>query len=121
MQLLEDDAAFRLQVPFRHGRLGEHIAENVKSGADMPVERARIKAGVFLGRICIQHAADFIHLLRNRQRRAAGGSFEQHMLNKMGDTCGLRRFITRTASDPDAHGGAARPVHRLQQDPEAVC
>ena len=42
------------------------------------------------------------------------------MLNKMGNACGLRRFIAGTAPDPNAHGGASRPIDGFQDYAKAV-
>jgi hypothetical protein len=86
----------------------------------MLVEDFDVVARVFLGRECVELAADGINLLGDIFSRAAAGAFEQHVLDEMRDSAALSRFVTRSAGEPDADADRPNLRHRFGENPEPV-
>ena len=61
-----------------------------------------------------------IDLLGNVFRRTSRGPLEEHVFDEMRNAAALRRFMTRAASQPDAHADGADLCHALRQDAETV-
>ena len=80
------------------------------------IEHLHVEADAFLGGEGIHVAADRIDLAGNVLGRAMFGSFEDHVLDEMGDAIPLRVFVARTGLDPDSDRNRANVLHLLGND-----
>ena len=117
---LEDDLLLLGDVLGREQGMQHHVGEHVEGQRQILIEHARTKAGGFLGREGVEHAADRVYFARDLLGRAPLGALEHHVLDEVRDSVQRRRFLARARAHPDAHRHRARMRHRLGHQHQAV-
>ena len=116
----EDHGFFARDFIGRKGRSENHVGDDVEGGGKVLVEHARVVADQLFRREGVEHAADAVGFARDILGGAAGGAFEDHVLDEVGDAVELDGLAARAVLQPYAHGDAADVRHRLSNDDEAV-
>ena len=119
LDLFHDDAALAGNVGGIKDGVQNQIAENVERSGNVLVEHLDVEADAFLGGEGVHVAADGVDLPRDFLSSAVLGSFENHVLDEVGDAVPLGIFIARTGLQPDADGGRADMLHLLGDDRSA--
>jgi hypothetical protein len=117
---LEDDLAFLGDVFGIKFWAEDEIGENVEGDGEMLIEDLGVEADLLLGGESVQHAADGVHFTGDSFSGAALGTFENHVLDEMGEAVFLGNFAAGTIADPNADGDGAHVGHGLRDDDEAV-
>src|SRR5579863_9494711 len=120
LDLFYDHTALAGDVSRIEDRVENQVAENVERNGQVLVKDLNVEADALLGGKCVHVAADGVDLAGNFFGAAVRGPFEDHVLNKMGDTVPLGVFITRSSLQPDADRSRADVLHLLGDDGHAV-
>ena len=86
----------------------------------MLVEDLDVEADGFLAGEGVEIATDGVDFAGDALGGAGFGSFEDHVLDKVGDAIELGDFVTGAGAHPDAHGDGADVFHALSEDDETA-
>ncbi len=81
--LLQDDAALLVQLPFIQGGVQGHVAENIHRQGQILVNHLGVEAGAILARKGVELAAHGVHLLGNLPGIALLRPLKNHVLQKV--------------------------------------
>ena len=120
LDLFQNHAALALDLRRGEDRVEHQVGQHVQRNGHVFGQRLDVEADGFLAGECVQVAANRVHLTGNLLRGAGVGAFEKHVLHKMRDAVGLRRFAAGTGFNPHAHGHRTHVLHALRQNDQAV-
>jgi len=113
LDFFQDDATLALDVRRGEDGVQDEVAEDVESDGDVVGEGFDVEADGFFAGEGVEIATDGIHFAGDELRGAGAGSFEEHVLDEVGDAVGFGWLAAGTGFDPDAHGDGAEVFHAL--------
>src|SRR5690625_5226519 len=120
LHLFEYHPLLRLHLLLRKCGVLQHIRQKIEGPFELAVERSCIVAGILIGGKGVHIAANRLHTQSYIVGRTRFGSVEEHVLQKVGDTGLLIRFITTSRLHPDPYSYTFNTVNRLSHNPEPV-
>ena len=120
LDLFEDHLLLALDVLGTERRVHHDIRQDVDGQRQVLVENLDVIAGVFLRGEGIELPANGIDRLRDVLRRPRRGTFEQHVLDEMGNAAALGALVARSARQPHPDADRADLGHPLGEKTEAV-
>ncbi len=120
LDLFEDDALFAFEVALGKVWVQDEVAQDVERRGHVLIEYLDVEADAFLAGEGVQVAADRVDLAGDILCGAAGGAFEDHVLDEVRQPVLFGGLVARAAVDPGAHGDAAHVRHAFGEDQEAV-
>ncbi len=115
--LLQHDVA--LGVDFGIGRRQQHLRQEVEDLLGVLVEEAGVQVGGLLAGGGVDRGTQPVQLLGNLDRREAGGSLEQQVLEEMRDPSLRRGLVARTGAHPEPERDGSHRGNLLGDDPYA--
>ena len=100
--LLDHDAAFRINVGRIDSSSGDHVPEDIDRERHVIGQDARVVTRAFLGGKCIEVAANLFDFGGNFEWPSSGGPLKEEMFKKMGCPSCFAGFVSRTNADPEA-------------------
>jgi phage repressor protein C with HTH and peptisase S24 domain len=97
-------------------RADEHIGQQIEGLRERRVYDFEGKARHLMRSISIEVAAEAVAFDGDVEDGAAARAFENSVFDEMADAVEFRRFVARTAPDPDADSGRAKAGHVLGDD-----
>ena len=86
----------------------------------MGAQRVGVKAGVFLGGVGVNLAAEQIGFHRNVHGGQALRPLKRHVLDKVGGPVFPRRLVLGAATHPDAEGGRTEKGNGLEYHRQSI-
>ena len=120
LDFFEDDLALFFDVVGVKFGTQDEIGDDVEGDGQVLVEDFGVEANLFFGSEGVEHAADGVHFAGDGFGTAALGSFENHVLDKVGEAVFGRRFATGAIAHPDTDRDGADVAHGLGQDDQTV-
>jgi len=105
INLFQNDAPLQIHILLGKAGVEEHIGENVQPPVQMAAQGAGIEAGVLLGGVGVDLAADGVHVPGQLSGGAPGGAFEKHVLDKVGRAVFGRRLMAGAYPHKKAQSG----------------
>ncbi|CDN45103.1 hypothetical protein BN871_GL_00050 [Paenibacillus sp. P22] len=118
--LFEDDVLFLRQFFLVEPGVEEHVRESIDRKRQMLVEHLGEIACIFLCRERIHIAPDAVEQVGDILGAACIRAFEEHMLDKMGDTVVGRRFAAGSRLDPNAERYGTAGGNRFRDNAQTV-
>ena len=97
--LLDHDAAFRINVGRIDSSSGDHVPEDIDRERHVIGQDARVVTRAFLGGKCIEVAANLFDFGGNFEWPSSGGPLKEEMFKKMGCPSCFAGFVSRTNAD----------------------
>ena len=120
LDFFEDDLALLLDVVGIELGTQNEIGDDVKGDGQMVIEDFGVEADLFFRSERVEHTAYRIHFAGDGFGGAAFGSFEDHVLDEMGQAVFFGDFAAGAVADPHADRDGANMRHSLGDDDEAV-
>ena len=120
LDLFQDHAPLALDLSGGEHRVQHQVGQHVERDRHVLGQRLYVEAdGLFAGK-GVQVPADRIHFAGDVLGRTGARALENHVLDKVGDSVGLRGLATRTGLDPHPHRDRAEVFHPLGQNDQAI-
>ena len=120
LNFFQDDALLALKVGLREVGVKNEVGEDVEGLGGVLVQYLDVEAdGLFAGE-GVEITADGVDLAGDVLGGAAGGSFEDHVLDEVGEAVFFDWLVTGAGVDPGTHGYGAHMRHGLGEDEEAI-
>ena len=120
LDFFEDDASLARNFFVGEDGVENQVGEDVESGGEVFVEDLDVETDGFFAGKGVEVAADGVDFAGDALRGAGFGSFEDHVLDEVGDAVKFRHFVTGASAHPDTHSDGADVLHALGEDDEAA-